>query len=297
MHLRNSILFLFLLFTMLPSIVSAQSPNSPTNQFQTDNRNNIEPSVLTVNVDGTNIAVYLYKPMETGRFPLLILSHGCPRLAEDRIKVDTRELQRQANAYAASGVAAVIAIRRGYGGQGNWAEGYGGCEHADYFRAGMAGAQDIDAVIAAMSKLPEIDASRIVLMGVSAGGWASIAAAGNPMVMGVVNFAGGRGNKGPGYVCQPENLVRAAFLYGRAAHAPELWIYSENDHFFSLSLASLMLDAFNSAGGQATLITAPPYGEDGHKYIQAISSWKPEVDDFLRKIGFLKFADGSISKR
>jgi dienelactone hydrolase len=286
-HIKNLAIWLLTLLCFLPQLVSAQDIDDSTSDRQTVS-SDFEPSTLIVNVAGTNIEVFFYRPKDAGRFPLIILSHGCPRLEQDRIKIGPNMFKRQANAYAASGVAVAVPIRRGYGGHGQWVEGYGGCERADYYHAGLAGAEDINAVIATMSRLPEIDASRIVLMGVSAGGWASLAtAATNPNVMGVVNFAGGRGSKASDFVCHEENLVSASQFYGRTSHAPELWIYSLNDHFFNQSLARRMFYAFNSAGGRATFISAPPYGEDGHKYINAISSWKPEVDEFLRNIGFL----------
>jgi dienelactone hydrolase len=247
-----------------------------------------ERSALSVNVEGTDIDVYFYKPDGAGRFPLLVLSHGSPRDPRDRSDFGAGTMRKQAEAYARSGVAVAVPIRRGYGGRGQWAEGYGGCENADYYNAGLASAEDIAAAIAMASRLPGVDASRIVLMGVSAGGWASLAAATRGGLRGVVNFAGGRGSKGPDDVCGEDQLVRAAGLYGGASRAPELWIYGQNDHFFGPNLAHRIHDAFVAAGGRATFIAAPPFGEDGHKYISDVSAWKPEVDRFLRRIGFLR---------
>jgi hypothetical protein len=68
---------------------------------------------------------------------------------------------------------------------------------------------------------------------------------------------------------------------------PELWIYSQNDHYFGPTLAHRLFDAFTKAGGQATFVAAPAYGDDGHKYFDDVASWKPAVDGFLRQIGFL----------
>ncbi len=245
-------------------------------------------STVSADVDGAPIAIYLYMPDGAGPFPLLVLSHGSPRNDGDRANFGAGTLEAQAEAYAASGVAVAVPIRRGYGGQGSWAEGYGKCAAPDYYRAGLASARDIEAAAAAVAKLPGIDASRIVLMGVSAGGWGSVAAATHGGVLGVVNFAGGRGSRGPDDVCGTDELVGAARRYGAASHVPELWIYSLNDRFFYPALANRMHDAFVEAGGQAVFVAAPPFGDDGHHYIQNISSWKPEVDQFLKQIGFLR---------
>jgi dienelactone hydrolase len=246
-----------------------------------------ERSTLTAEVEGTSIDVYLYRPDGAGPFPLIILSHGSPRSPRDRAGFGAGTMRAQAEAYAASGVAVAVPIRRGYGGNGEWAEGYGGCDHPDYYRAGLASARDLDAARAVAAAQPGVDGSRIVLMGVSAGGWASVAAATSGGVRGVVSFAGGRGSSGPDEVCGEDQLVGAAGRYGAASRAPELWIYSQNDHFFGPALARKMFAAFTGAGGRATFLAAPPYGEDGHKYIADIGSWKPQVDRFLRQIGFL----------
>jgi dienelactone hydrolase len=247
-----------------------------------------ERIALSANVQSSQIDVYYYRPKGAGPFLLLVLSHGSPRNAEDRGNFGPNTMHAQAEAYASSGVAVFVPIRRGYGGRGDWAEGYGGCSRADFYGAGLAGARDIDAAIGAASKLPEIDGSRVALMGVSAGGCASLAAATQGGVIGVVNFAGGRGSKGPDNVCAEDQLVSAAGSFGGSTRLPELWIYSQNDHFFGPALARRMYDAFTAAGGHATFIAAPPFGGDGHKYISNVSAWKPQVDRFLRQIRFLR---------
>ncbi len=248
----------------------------------------LEISTLKVSVQQTEINVYLYEPAGAGPFPLLVLSHGSPRNAAERVNYGAHTMQAQAEAYAASGVAVAVPIRRGYGGHGVWAEGYGSCPSPDYYGAGLAGAEDIDATIAVISQRQEIDATRVVLMGVSAGGWASLAAATKGGVRGVVSFAGGRGSNGPDTVCNESQLILAAARYGKASRpVPELWIYSQNDHFFGPALARRLYDGFTAAGGQATFVAAPPSGDDGHNYFNDVAAWKPTVDRFLRELGFL----------
>jgi len=102
---------------------------------------------------------------------------------------------------------------------------------------------------------------------------------------GVVNFAGGRGFKlRRTAFCKEDNLIllaAATLWWETARHVPELWIYSRNDHFFGPSLARQMFDAFTTAGGKATFIAAPAYGDDGHKYFDDVSTWKHGVDGFF----------------
>jgi dienelactone hydrolase len=248
----------------------------------------MESSIIKVDVDGTEINVCFYRPDGPGPFPLLVMSHGSPRNAGDRAHFGAKTLRMQAEAYVTNGVAVAVPIRRGYGGHGRYVEGFGGCDHPDYYSAGFAGAEDIDATVAALKKRADIAASRVVLMGVSAGGWASLAAGTKGGVLGVVNFAGGRGSRGPDEVCGEAELMHAAAVYGGASHVPELWIYSENDQSYGPAIAHRLFEAFTKAGGQAIFVAAPPYSDDGHKYFDDVTSWKPGVDDFLQRIGFVQ---------
>lgn len=243
---------------------------------------------LPASVGGQSITVYFYRPDRGGSFPLLVMSHGSPREPADRANFGVNTLSAQASAYAAQGVAVAVPIRRGYGDGGAWAEGYGGCAAPDYYSAGLASAEDIQAAIDVAAAQPGVDRSRIALVGVSAGGWASVAAGTRVRALGVISFAGGRGSRGPDNVCNEEALVGAAGRYGSASRVPELWIYSVNDHFFGPDLAKRMHAAFVAAGGNAQFISAPAFGADGHKYFSNVSAWKPAVDNFLRRIGFLR---------
>ena len=247
----------------------------------------LQTTVLSATVDGDAVGIQLYRPDGHGPFPLLVLSHGSPRNAADRATYGLNVMHDQANALAGRGIAVAVVLRRGYGGSGRWAENYGGCAHPDYFTAGLASAKDVEAAVATLVKQPGIDGKRIALMGVSAGGWASVAAGSQLRVAGVVNFAGGRGSRGPDDVCDEPALVSAMSRYGASSRSPEMWIYSVNDRFFGPALAHRLHDAFTSTGGRATFVTAPAYRDDGHGYINNIQAWMPQVTTFLHTVGFL----------
>jgi dienelactone hydrolase len=242
---------------------------------------------------GGQIDIHVYKPKGAGPFPLMVISHGSPRRPEARSNLGPNTLSAQASAYVGKGFVVAVPMRRGYGASsGGWAEGYGSCASPDYYNAGLATAADIRAAVTAVSADAAVDKSRIVLMGVSAGGWGSMAAAtyGIPGLKAVVNFAGGRGSRGPNDVCGGDApLVSAAGRFGSGAGGvPQLWVYSSNDLFFGPELAGKMHEAFTQNGGKADFVRAPAYGADGHAYFNAVGAWRGRVDSFLRQTGAMR---------
>ena len=238
------------------------------------------------------IDVTLFRPAGAGPFPVAVLSHGSPRSAEDRRLEGRQRLAEQAEPFLALGFAVLVPTRRGYGESGGeWSEGYGTCNDPDYYSAGLESARDIRAAVDAIRREPWADARRIVLAGQSAGGFGSVAASSAMFegLIGVINFAGGRGSMGPDNVCGEGRLVEAMSRYGRSARVPELWLYSANDHFFGPELARRMHRAFVSAGGSAEFVQAPANGFDGHGYFaRAVDDWAPRVGVFLQRIGAIR---------
>ena len=234
------------------------------------------------------IDVTVFRPKSAGPFPLVVLSHGSPRSAQDRRLDGRQRLAGQAEPFLVMGYAALVPTRRGYGESGGeWAESYGPCRDPDYYAAGLASARDIRAAVDAVRGAPWADTRRIVLAGQSAGGFGSVAAAASSFegLVGVVNFAGGRGSRGPDDVCGEEKLVEAMARYGRASRVPELWLYSENDRFFGPALVRRMVHAFVASGGDAQFVRAPPVGLDGHAYFaRAMDDWAPRVGAFLQRV-------------
>jgi pimeloyl-ACP methyl ester carboxylesterase len=130
---------------------------------------------------------------------------------------------------------------------------------------------------------------KVIVVGQSAGGWASIALSSlNPApVRAIITFAAGRGGRvdgKPNNNCAPDKLVEATREFGRTARIPMLWLYAANDTYFGPELSRQMHEAFTAVGGKVEYHLLPPFKSEGHFLIDspdAIPIWAPLVSDFL----------------
>ena len=210
-----------------------------------------------------NLEATLYRPSGRGPFPLVVMSHGTAR--DPRQRVGTRlRYDAQSWEFVSMGFAVVIPMRRGYGhSEGEYAEGEGPCGQSHFYAAGLESAKDLRATVEYVAALPGIDPQRLVLVGHSSGGLASLilASQGLPGVRGVINFGGGRGSTDR-QNCSPDKLIEACALAGRTTRVPTLWLYSQNDSYFPPWLAREMSAAFRQAGGPAEFVILPPFDEE-----------------------------------
>jgi dienelactone hydrolase len=229
----------------------------------------------------------LVRPDEPGPHPLVLINHGSPREGSRRPEMTPLALLPEAIEFARRGWTAAIVMRRGFGDSGGgFAEDRGPCRDPDYLGAASASAADLKAAIGFLAGRPDIDATRILSVGVSAGGFATVALTADPppgLVAGV-SFAGGRGSGSSDAVCRDDKLIDTFGALGRGSRLPMLWVYAQNDHFLGPALAQKLRDAFTLAGGKVDFVAAPPFGSDGHRLFSTagIPKWAPLVDDFLK---------------
>ena len=241
---------------------------------------------------GSTLIATVTRPPGEARSPLVVINHGSPADGSQRPKIERPRYSALSSFFLSRGYVVALPLRRGYGESGgSWAEGYGSCELAEYFNAGLQGAADIQATLDFMRAQPYVAPDRTIVVGQSAGGWATVALSSrNPAgVAGMISFAGGRGGHqklaggGVGN-CAPRSLVDAAAKYGATARVPMLWIYAENDSFFEPSLAKRMVEAYDGAGGKATYRPVGAFGRDGHSLAGSSNGSSvrlPLVDSFL----------------
>jgi dienelactone hydrolase len=140
--------------------------------------------------DGLRLQSYLFKPATVGPFPLVIYNHGL-RFGSERAQ---RPFLYVGSLLTEAGYAALVLERRGYGASDGptFREEVGG-DYRDRFVARVvAETGDALAAVDAMDGAPDIDTSKIAMMGWSFGALVSVfAAARTDRLFAVINQAGG----------------------------------------------------------------------------------------------------------
>ncbi|MBR0750847.1 dienelactone hydrolase family protein [Bradyrhizobium jicamae] len=245
---------------------------------------------------------YLVRPIGDGPFPLVIMNHGVSLNARDRSFFPLVEFRDAAMWFAQRGYLVVAPVGTGYGAAaidipergiyGPFFSKVGKCTNPNFLDPGLAVAQVDLWIIDYMAAEKRIVPKDVIVVGQSAGGWASIALSSlnPPQVKAIITFAAGRGGRvdgKPNNNCGPDKLVEATGVFGQTSRVPMLWLYIENDTFFGPDLSKRMHEAFTRAGGRAEYHLLPPWRDEGHYFVgspDSIPTWSPLVERFLDNI-------------
>lgn len=294
---------------LLAASAGADSPVDPASLHKDVREAVLRVPVAVQDASGREVAgnllVTTFKPKGGGPFPLLIISHG--RSGEKRAEYSRQRFESAARFFVRKGFAVATPLRLGYGELAPLGdpESSQSCAKPNYAPALNAAAQQILAVARTMALQPDVDASRLVLVGQSVGGIATLAAAAlRPAgLVAAINFAGGHGGGTSvhrGEPCQAEQLKQLYQSYGEfnanastnstnstTLPTPTLWIYTENDMYFAPHHSRSWAEAYRSGGGQVDYRLLPAIGDDGHRLFAAANDvWQPLVEDFLAQQGF-----------
>ena len=218
---------------------------------------------------GTLSRAVLFRPAGEGPFPLAVIAHASSQNALRRAQMPQPEYRALAAWLVAHGFAVLVPERPGHGAGGKYLEDQGGCDEADYARAGRAAADAIAAAIGLLRKQSFIRPAGIIVVGHSAGAWGALALAGEDpkRIAAIIAFAPGRGGHAdelPGKVCAPDTLIAAANEFGKAARVKVTWLVAANDSYFPPAFSRQLADAFRAAGGKVDFHVLPAHGSEGH---------------------------------
>lgn len=137
---------------------------------------------------------------------------------------------------------------------------------------------DLDTVVNAMRAEPWVDPVRVIVAAQSRGGFLSVVyAARHPdKVEGVINFSGGWWSEfGSGAEFNAERLANAE---------PELWLYADKDHYYTLPYTRRNFDSFRANGGAGNYRSFEGVEGNGHALFGYIGMWDTFVTDYLRHV-------------
>ena len=232
----------------------------------------------------------LFRPAGDGPFRLAVIAHATTQNVLRRAQMPQPEYRALAAFLVARGFAVLVPERPGHGATGGkYLEDQGGCDDADYLRAGRATADEIAAALNYLREQSFIRREGAVILGHSAGGWGALALAHEnpPGVSGIVAFAAGRGghaNDFPNQVCAPHTLISAAAEFGKNARVPVTWLVAANDSYFSPDLSRQLADAFRSSGDKVDFRVLAASGSEGHWLAETEAGVKSAVSELDRAL-------------
>jgi dienelactone hydrolase len=227
----------------------------------------------------------LYRPAGDGPHAVLLFNHGSTGGGNIALSTTMRP-SRQAQFFVERGFAVLAPMRRGRGASDGAHQEYEGTCEPEVLGAGLARAiEDVDAAMAYLRAQPWADPERVLIAGQSRGGILSVAYAAERVgtVRGVINFAGGWTSQRCDEGGRSFNQATFASAGGRT-RIPMLWLYAEEDGYYSAAWIRRYHEAFAQTGGVAAFHLFPTFGSDGHRLVDRIEIWKAAADDFLRRL-------------
>jgi dienelactone hydrolase len=243
-----------------------------------------------------SIVVTSFRPQGEGPFPWLVLSHGTATTLEANLEKGRYRPLNPVREWLRRGYAVLVPMRRGYGEPGatHLADSYGSCRRPDFRRAGEAATLDLLATVDWAKAQRDLDPKRWLLVGQSAGGFASIYAASKqpPGLVAVLAFAPGRGGNPdtrPGEPCASDRLAELFAATAPAIPVPVLWFYAQNDEYIGPRVQKLWYERFRAAGGRGELVVVPAFplarGHGVFPSSEGTPLWTAAVADFVKRQG------------
>jgi dienelactone hydrolase len=247
-----------------------------------------EPGFFRVRIEGRQVRLQgttVKRADATEKLPIALITHGKPVDEAGALDLKPEQYLGVARDLARRGWFAAVVLRRGFGQSDGPLPAPVTCASTSLIERFSADADDLQAALEAIARRPDVDGTRAIAVGVSAGGVAVLAlgARNPPNLKAVINISGGlRFGSCP----KEEALVDAVKKLGTTSRVPSLWLYAKNDSYFGPDLVDRMRDSFLDGGGDARLVMYGAFGTDGHTLFQnGRHQWMMELDSFLR---FLK---------
>jgi dienelactone hydrolase len=217
----------------------------------------------------------IFPQTSPGRHPVVIWNHGSTGPG----MIPTNLIFRGDSAtmfFRSLGYVVVVPMRKGRG-----ASGGPDIEEDNTLNPSIqldSAIEDLQAVVAYVRQRNDIDPDKIIVAGVSRGGFLSVAYAGRypTNVAGVINFSGGW------FGMRDADFNFETFgKSGQDAKVPMLWLYADHDSYYSLKFDESEFSKFRDAGGHGELVEVRDIPGDGHMLCLWVDHWRDKVTNYL----------------
>lgn len=235
------------------------------------------------------LEVVMFRPFGDGPFPTVMFNHGSTGDGSDPSLFGvTTYSETVAKYFVDRGWMVAFPQRRGRGqSDGLYDEGFNAARtfyscNRDITLAGAERAiEDLDAAVDWLRMRADVDTTRMLASGASRGGVLAIVhVARRPDVyLGAVNFVGGWLGEGCGDYLE---VNRTLFVEGASFPDDTLWLYANNDSFYSVAHSRANFDAYENAGGLGSFrVYTRAAGLNGHFLANDPGLWGPDLQDYL----------------
>jgi dienelactone hydrolase len=223
----------------------------------------------------------------------VVFHHGSTGNGDDPAAFGvTYESETLARFFAERGWMVLFPQRRGRGSSGGlYDEGFTpdrsrySCQAAPALAGLERALEDAQVLTGFALTMSDVDPDRLLLGGISRGGILAAAHAQlRPGVYrGVINFVGGWLGEG---CADAEDVNRSTFERAAPQPSPVLWLYGENDPFYSAAHTRANFDAFLAAGGTGVfrLYRRSDPQASGHFIINEPPLWSADLETFVTSV-------------
>lgn len=259
----------------------------------TNGNTDMLPVQLYENGAQIQLETVIFKPSGEGPFPLAVINHGSTGSGRDANAFkNTWTNAWLADVLNEHGYMVTFPQRRGRGNstglydegfEENREKGYT-CEVAISLAGFDRAIDDLEAVVRTLQSRDDVSDEPILVGGQSRGGALSIAFAGmhNNAIKGVINFVGGWS----GELCESaEEINHNIFKRGGRFEGKTIWLYGQQDVFYSIEHSRNNFNAFKEAGGLGEFYDYKVHGEkNGHGLIFTPPLWQAQFEQYLSQI-------------
>jgi dienelactone hydrolase len=252
------------------------------------------PELVAIPRGTATLHAHVWRPVGKGPFPAVLVNHGSGRTREELERLGPYEQQSETigPVFVRHGYVCVFLFRRGVGpsaGQGKNAIDLMNREFTAHGQSARNALQmkllegrEMDDALAALAfvrRLPEVDVSRLAIVGHSFGGSLSVLmTAREPTLHAAVVFSGA------GYSWDRSAELRASLLdAARRTTVPLFFIHAAND--YSTNPGTSLDAELARLGKTHRLKIYPPVGrtaDEGHDFPNnSVAKWEPDVFAFL----------------